>query len=69
MVALFTVLGNIFGSFLSLVSYRLPLGQDIIYARSQCPKCHYKLRIRNLIPILSWLYFKGKCVIVKNQLV
>jgi leader peptidase (prepilin peptidase)/N-methyltransferase len=68
MAVLFFILGSVFGSFVSLVSYRLPLEKDIIYTRSECPKCHYKLKIKNLFPIFSWLYFKGKCSNCKSPI-
>ena len=61
MVYLFFILGTTFGSFISLVSYRLPRGQDIFIERSQCPKCKHKLGVKDLFPILSWLISAGKC--------
>ncbi len=60
-VFLVTIFGLIFGSFASLLSHRLVSGESIIFARSQCPKCHYKLQIKNLIPLFSWLLQRGKC--------
>lgn len=29
--------------------------------RSQCPSCHHVIRPRHLVPILSWLWLRGKC--------
>lgn len=68
MIYLFFILGAIFGSFISLVSYRLPRNQDIFIKRSQCPKCKYKLGIKDLFPILSWLISAGKCQHCNNSI-
>lgn len=51
----------IFGSFASLISYRLALKKPVIFTRSECVSCHHKLQIKNLIPLFSWLFQKGKC--------
>lgn len=53
--------GACLGSFLSLVTYRLPLEQTIGRTRSRCPKCGTSLKIRDLFPILSWTLARGKC--------
>lgn len=29
--------------------------------RSMCSKCHHRLAARDLIPVLSWLYLRGRC--------
>jgi len=53
--------GSIIGSFLSLVSYRVVTKEPIAFARSKCTNCNKTLKARNLIPIFSWLFSKGKC--------
>ena len=55
------VLGAMVGSFLTLVTYRLPLDLPIGMTRSQCPACHTTLRVRDLLPVLSWVSTRGKC--------
>lgn len=60
-VFLAAALGACVGSFLSLVTYRLPLDQKIGATRSQCPKCTALLRVPDLVPIFSWLAMRGKC--------
>ena len=54
--------GLIMGSFISLVSYRLVSKESIFLARSKCTHCNAKLKIRSLIPLLSWLIQRGKCL-------
>jgi leader peptidase (prepilin peptidase)/N-methyltransferase len=53
--------GAIFGSFLNVVIYRLPLGQSLSSPPSRCRKCGYGLRWFDNIPILSWSLLRGKC--------
>jgi len=59
---LFFILGCLFGSFLSVVIYRLLHRQKgIFFGHSRCPKCKHKLMAWDLIPIVSWLYKGGRC--------
>lgn len=57
----FYIIGVVLGSFFTLATYRIPLKQDILYTRSYCPKCNNKLKVWDLIPILSYIFLKGKC--------
>lgn len=68
--SLIVVLGLLFGSFFSMVTWRLPrmLGMDAIeqlkamsLSRSQCSSCHTDLTWKQLVPVFSWLYYRGKC--------
>jgi len=58
---LFFVFGACIGSFITALVYRLPRGEDWISARSRCPECENTLHAPDLIPILSWVYLRGKC--------
>lgn len=55
------LVGLCVGSFVTMASYRLPLGQDIVRKPSHCPKCNAKLRALDLFPLLSWLFSRGRC--------
>jgi len=55
------ILGTMFGSFLSLAIYRIPLKKNITHERSFCTKCNHRLEFLDLIPILSYIFLKGKC--------
>mgnify|MGYP000314927943 CR=1 FL=1 len=55
------ILGAIIGSFINVVVYRLPRNMSIIYPSSHCPFCKKRLRFYELIPILSFLFQKGRC--------
>lgn len=54
------ILGTIIGSFLNVVILRYNTGRSI-GGRSGCMHCNYQLRWYDLIPILSWVFLRGKC--------
>ena len=55
------LLGLCIGSFLNVVIYRVPLGMSVVYPPSHCPKCDYKLKWYDNIPVLSYCLLGGKC--------
>ncbi len=55
------VLGPIFGSFVTALTYRLPRGESIAAGRSRCPACHHELTVPDLVPLVSWLAHRGRC--------
>ena len=55
------VLGAIVGSFLNVVTYRLPRHESLISPASHCPGCGTPVRPYDNIPILSWLLLRGHC--------
>ena len=55
------VLGLIFGSFVSALSWRMPRGIPIAKGRSVCPNCKEKIAWFDNIPLLSFLLLGGKC--------
>jgi leader peptidase (prepilin peptidase) / N-methyltransferase len=59
--ALAAVVGLIFGSFVTALSYRLPRGENFVNARSKCPACGTVLQPRDLVPVLSWALSVGRC--------
>jgi len=59
--ALMALLGACIGSFISLISHRLPLDAPVVKTRSRCPACHHTLGARDLIPLVSWLCARGRC--------
>ncbi|MBR3325161.1 MAG: prepilin peptidase [Clostridia bacterium] len=62
------IIGTLFGSFLTLATYRIPLHKDITHEHSFCPKCNHKLSFFDLIPIFSYLFLKGKCRYCKKKI-
>ena len=55
------VLGAIMGSFLNVVTFRLPRRESLVTPRSRCPSCGAPVRPYDNIPILSWLLLRGHC--------
>ena len=49
------------GSFLGVIAERLPAGRPVLIARSACPACDHRLGARDLVPVLSWLFNRGRC--------
>jgi len=55
-------LGATIGSFLNVVIYRLPRGLSLAEPKNSfCPNCKHALAAPDLVPLLSWLFSKGKC--------
>ncbi len=55
------VIGLCIGSFLNVLAYRIPNRLDFVRGRSFCPACRHTLAARDLVPVLSWLFLRGKC--------
>ena len=54
-------LGLIIGSFLNVVAYRLPRGESLVHPRSRCTSCGNEVRAIDNVPLLSWLFLRGRC--------
>lgn len=48
-------------SFLNVIVYRVPKGMSFVKGRSVCPACGQELKARDLVPVFSYLFLKGKC--------
>ena len=55
------ILGIFFGSFMNVCVDRLPQGQSVVKPPSHCASCGKKLGVFDLIPIVSYLWLKGRC--------
>lgn len=53
--------GLLFGSFLNVCIYRLPLGLSVVTPRSACPNCKQAIAFYDNVPVLSWLILRGRC--------
>ena len=60
-LVLVTIIGLTFGSFLGVVTKRLPRKESFVLGRSHCPKCGYQIAARDNIPLLSFVLLKGRC--------
>jgi prepilin signal peptidase PulO-like enzyme (type II secretory pathway) len=55
------IFGCLIGSFLNVVILRLPAQKNLANERSVCPKCGNQLRWFHNIPVLSFIFLRGKC--------
>jgi leader peptidase (prepilin peptidase)/N-methyltransferase len=61
LLPLLAVLGLVLGSFLNVVVHRVPRGLNINRPPSACPACGHAVRVRDNIPVLSWVVLRGRC--------
>jgi leader peptidase (prepilin peptidase)/N-methyltransferase len=59
--AVIFVFGSIVGSFLNVVIHRLPRGESVVSPPSHCPYCKYSIPWWLNIPLVTWLYLRGRC--------
>jgi leader peptidase (prepilin peptidase)/N-methyltransferase len=67
-VSLFFVLGACVGSFYNVVIYRMPRGLSLIKPASFCPTCNKHIPIYHNLPILAWLFLRGKSACCGNRI-
>ena len=60
-VVVSVVLGLVIGSFLNVVAWRVPRGESINHPASHCPVCETPLRPIDNIPVISWVFLRGRC--------
>jgi len=62
MVILYVFMAGITaGSFLNVCIYRIPRGESMMLGFSHCPCCGRRIRAMDLVPLLSFLWLRGKC--------
>ena len=62
------IIGVIIGSFLNVCIFRIPEEQSICFPSSHCTSCQHKLGILDLVPVLSYIFLKGKCRYCKEKI-
>jgi leader peptidase (prepilin peptidase)/N-methyltransferase len=69
LIFLIFILGLIFGSFLNMLIYRLPLEISLINPkRSICISCKQQIKWYENIPLFSYIFLKGKCSNCKENI-
>lgn len=53
--------GAVLGSFLNVCIFRMPRGISVVTPPSACPSCKERIRPHDNIPVLGWLWLRGKC--------
>jgi leader peptidase (prepilin peptidase)/N-methyltransferase len=54
-------IGAIVGSFLNVVIHRYPREESVVFPASHCPHCAAIIKPYDNVPILAWLWLRGKC--------
>ena len=62
------VLGSIWGSFCNVCIYRLPNNDSVVTKRSFCRSCKNKIKWYDNIPLLSFIFLRGKCRTCNNKI-
>jgi len=62
------IFGLFIGSFLNCVIYRLEQGESFLKGRSYCPNCKHQLAWYDLLPVLSFLFLRGRCRYCKKPI-
>jgi len=57
----FFLFGIVIGSFLNVCISRIPEGLSIVAPGSRCPRCLTPIKSYDNVPILGWLWLRGKC--------
>ncbi len=57
----FFLFGSMVGSFLNVCIYRMPRGESVVSPPSHCPQCHYSIPWYLNIPLVTWVYLRGRC--------
>ncbi|MCK5686214.1 prepilin peptidase [bacterium] len=60
--------GACIGSFLNVCIYRIPENKSIVFPGSFCPNCKNTIPFYLNIPILSYIFLRGKCRFCKNSI-
>jgi len=64
----FFAFGACVGSFYNVIVYRMPRGISLINPPSHCPLCKKRIPIRYNLPIVGWLWLRGKSACCKQPI-
>ena len=67
-LAFIFLIGLIIGSFLNVVILRTVSNESIVFPGSKCPKCQTPLKWYHNIPVLSYIFLRGKCAFCKEKI-
>ncbi len=62
------ILGAVLGSFYGVLIYRIPEGRDFVNSRSVCESCGKVLGFWDLIPLVSFIVWRGRCRYCRERL-
>ncbi|MCK6502911.1 prepilin peptidase [Myxococcota bacterium] len=61
-------LGLVVGSFLNVVIARMPEDRSVVWPGSACPACGTPIRPYDNVPVLAWLWLRGRCRACKSPI-
>jgi leader peptidase (prepilin peptidase)/N-methyltransferase len=61
LIVLAALLGACVGSFLNVVTWRVPREESVLWPPSRCPRCGTRLAWMENVPVLSWIGLRGRC--------
>ncbi|KAA3661970.1 MAG: prepilin peptidase, partial [Calditrichaeota bacterium] len=67
-LAIILVLSACIGSFLNVLISRMPQNQSIVFPASHCPQCETQLKPWHNIPLLSYLFLRGRCAFCHTKI-
>jgi leader peptidase (prepilin peptidase)/N-methyltransferase len=53
------IVGGVFGSFLNVCAYRIPIGKSVITPPSHCPNCGENIPWYRNLPFFTWIIQRG----------
>jgi len=62
------IIGLFIGSFLNCTVLRVYNEESFVKGNSHCPHCKHKLVTKDLIPVFSYIFLKGKCRYCKKEI-
>ncbi len=60
--------GLALGSFFNVIIYRWSKGLSIVFPPSHCPHCKKNLKWYHNIPLVSYIFLKGRCAYCKKKI-
>lgn len=61
LIIIFFLFGMSIASFLNVCIDRLPTHQSLVFPPSHCTACNRRLAAKDLIPVFSYLWLRGRC--------
>ena len=68
MYFLVLIIGLCIGSFLNVCIYRIQKEESIAFPGSHCTSCGHELKTYELVPVLSYIFLRGKCIKCKDKI-
>ncbi len=68
LVTFTVVLGLVCGSFFNVCIYRIPRDLSVVAPPSHCPKCEHRLPFWLNIPLLTYIFLRGRCFFCREPI-